>query len=175
MPCALAQVALHLVPSFHSLPSIIQGKYTTFHKLVLLSDALTNAWEVDCGSVAMMTLQLRRLLPHCLLSLRQIPSSYYGIVFFIVIHPQVNLKLNSWISCWKTCVPIARKQAFAPCFVPAGTLYSNTGIEFYHFSLYGCNFFFLFNSGCGSFLYIPKSPLLNKEMFSRSPRKDLER
>ena len=44
-------------------PSHILGKHT-FHTLVFFRDVLTGAWEVDCGSVAMVT----SLAPRHLLS-----------------------------------------------------------------------------------------------------------
>ena len=56
---------LSVLASFPSLPAIFCGKYT-FLTLVFLSDVLTGSWEVDCGSVAMVTLLLRRVL-HLLL------------------------------------------------------------------------------------------------------------
>ena len=53
---------LSVLAIFPSLPGIFWGKYT-FHTLVFLSDVLTESWEVDCGSVAMVTsLLLRRVL-----------------------------------------------------------------------------------------------------------------
>ena len=53
---------LSVLACFPSLPAIFWGKYT-FHTVVFLSDVLTGSWEVDCGSVAIVTsLLLRRVL-----------------------------------------------------------------------------------------------------------------
>ena len=49
---------------------------------VSLSDVLTGAWEVDCGSVAMVTsLLLRRVLSPPLLPLRHLPSKILAWCF----------------------------------------------------------------------------------------------
>ena len=73
LTCALVQAAFHLLASFPSLPPILWGKYT-FKTMGFLRDLLTGAWEMDCGSVAIITtLLLRRVLPSLLLPL--LPSN----------------------------------------------------------------------------------------------------
>ena len=65
-----------------SLPPIFWGKYIILHTVDSLSDVLTGAWEVDCGSVAMVTsLLLRRVLSPPLLPLRQLPSKILAWCF----------------------------------------------------------------------------------------------